>query len=620
MAFHCSQTSSQPPNTLVLFLSFVFIFIVLPPNAESLSFQIPRFDPNTTDIVYEGDAVPFNGEIRLNRVDYATRVARATYGEHLRVWDPVNGNLTDFTTNFSFIIDTQNKSVGNYGHGIVFFLAPVDSEIPPNSMGGFLGLFNTTTLLSPSNNNITGVEFDSFSNPEWDPAGEHVGFIVNSLKSAQHVSWNTSMHNLDVANAQISYKSSTQEMNLLLMYNDSPSRYNVSLDVDLRKILPEWVKIGFSTATGTVTEIHRILSWEFSSTLEGKETNHAITARNKQENIKLILGLSIPLGTVVATAILLVWVILKRSKMKEGEDERVVLTSLNGNFNRGWPKSFSYEELVLATSNFSDEKKLGEGGFGGVYKGYLSDLDLMVAVKKISRRSKQGKKEYVTEVKIISRLRHRNLVQLIGWCHDRGEFLLVYEFMPNGSLDAHLFGNRSTLTWPIRYKIALGLASALLYLHEEWEQYVVHRDIKSSNVMLDSGFNARLGDFGLARITDHELDWKRNEKVKEKQRTSGGVSIFVTINLQNDRALDFVQHKWVAALAFDWLLQPKPDRMTSARAHLYICSSGFLALPSFAIASIRICCVVAVHGEEGLSAIDEEDPNCGTVVQKPEPA
>ncbi|XXG49070.1 hypothetical protein AAC387_Pa02g3349 [Persea americana] len=91
-------------------------------------------------------------------------------------------------TNFSFIIDTQNKSVGNYGHGIVFFLAPVDHEIPPNSIGGYLGLFNTTTLLSPSKNNILGVEFDSYSDEEWDPPGEHVGFIINSLTSAEYVS------------------------------------------------------------------------------------------------------------------------------------------------------------------------------------------------------------------------------------------------------------------------------------------------------------------------------------------------------------------------------------------------------------------------------------------------
>ncbi|XXG49075.1 hypothetical protein AAC387_Pa02g3354 [Persea americana] len=201
MAFYCSQTSPQPPNTCLHFLNLMFIFVVLPPSAESLSFRIPDFDPNMMNVVYEGDAVPFNGEIQLNRVDYITRVARATYGEHVRNWDPANGILTDFTTNFSFIIDTLNNSLG----GIVFFLSPVDSEIPPNSVGGFLGPFNTTTLLSPSKNNILGVEFDSYSNEEWDPPGEHVGFIINSLSSAEYVSWNASLHSLDVANAQIQF-------------------------------------------------------------------------------------------------------------------------------------------------------------------------------------------------------------------------------------------------------------------------------------------------------------------------------------------------------------------------------------------------------------------------------
>ncbi|RWR74088.1 Protein kinase domain-containing protein [Cinnamomum micranthum f. kanehirae] len=265
---------------------------------------------NPTPInVYEGDAVPFNGEIQLNRVDYITRVARATYSEHVRIWDPANGNLTDFTTKFSFIIDTLNNSLGGYGHGIVFFLAPVDSKIPPNSVGGFLGLFNTTTLLFPSKNNILG----------WDPPGEHVGFIINSLSSAEYVSWNASFHSLDVANAQVSYKASTKKMNLLLTYNDSPLRYNVSFDVDLRKILPEWVKIGFSAATGIVTETNRVLSWEFSSTLEGKET------RNKHGNIKLMLGLVVPLGALGAVGFLIVWMDLKRRKKKEEEDQRDLL-------------------------------------------------------------------------------------------------------------------------------------------------------------------------------------------------------------------------------------------------------------------------------------------------------
>ncbi|KAK6916215.1 Protein kinase domain [Dillenia turbinata] len=167
------------------------------------------------------------------------------------------------------------------------------------------------------------------------------------------------------------------------------------------------------------------------------------------------------------------------------------------------PKYFLYTDLVRATQNFAEEEKLGEGGFGGVYRGFLKELNSFIAVKRISRGSKQGKKEYVSEVKIISRVRHRNLVQLIGWCHENGDLLLAYEYMPNGSLDSHLFPEASLLAWTLRHKIALGLASALQYLHEEWEQCVLHRDIKSSNVMLDSSFNAKLGDFGLAKLVDH---------------------------------------------------------------------------------------------------------------------
>ncbi|KAK9938011.1 hypothetical protein M0R45_014773 [Rubus argutus] len=172
------------------------------------------------------------------------------------------------------------------------------------------------------------------------------------------------------------------------------------------------------------------------------------------------------------------------------------------NSKRGPARKFSYNELAYATGNFAEGEKLGEGGFGGVYRGFIKDLNSYVAVKKISRGSKQGLKEYAAEVSVISRLRHRNLVQLIGWCHEK-KLLLVYEFMSNGSLDSHLFKEKSLLSWEVRYKIAHGLASGLLYLHQEWEQCVLHRDIKSSNVMLDSNFNTKLGDFGLARLVDH---------------------------------------------------------------------------------------------------------------------
>uniref|UniRef100_A0A0E0QDT2 Protein kinase domain-containing protein n=1 Tax=Oryza rufipogon TaxID=4529 RepID=A0A0E0QDT2_ORYRU len=170
------------------------------------------------------------------------------------------------------------------------------------------------------------------------------------------------------------------------------------------------------------------------------------------------------------------------------------------------PRRFPYHILVNATKSFAAEEKLGQGGFGAVYRGNLRELGLDVAIKRFAKdSSKQGRKEYKSEIKVISRLRHRNLVQLIGWCHGRDELLLVYELVPNRSLDVHLHGNGTFLTWPMRINIVLGLGNALLYLHEEWEQCVVHRDIKPSNIMLDESFNAKLGDFGLARLIDHNV-------------------------------------------------------------------------------------------------------------------
>ncbi|PKI33217.1 hypothetical protein CRG98_046386 [Punica granatum] len=165
--------------------------------------------------------------------------------------------------------------------------------------------------------------------------------------------------------------------------------------------------------------------------------------------------------------------------------------------------SFAFLGVIIVIFPFRRHRQLGEGGFGKVHEGYLSKLKTKVAIKKVTPNSTQGMKEYVAEVKAVSQLRHRSLVQLVGWRHRKKELLLIYEFMSNGSLDTHLFKGKSLLTWEILYKIAQDMASSLLYLHEEWAQCVVHRDIKCSNIMLDSSFNAKLGDLGLARIDDH---------------------------------------------------------------------------------------------------------------------
>jgi len=147
---------------------------------------------------------------------------------------------------------------------------------------------------------------------------------------------------------------------------------------------------------------------------------------------------------------------------------------------------------------------LGRGGFGKVYRGVLPTSKIEIAVKTVSHESKQGKKEFVAEIASMGRLRHRNLVPLLGYCRRKRELLLVYDYMPNDSLDKYLFHQPElTLGWSQRFGIVKGVASGLFYLHEGWEQVVVHRDVKASNVMLDGELNARLGDFGLARFYDH---------------------------------------------------------------------------------------------------------------------
>ncbi|KAL8227942.1 hypothetical protein R6Q57_015526 [Mikania cordata] len=170
---------------------------------------------------------------------------------------------------------------------------------------------------------------------------------------------------------------------------------------------------------------------------------------------------------------------------------------------------FTYAELRKATNDFTRLRKIGEGGFGCVYKGSIKPVDgngdpIAVAVKKLNRDGFQGHKQWVTEVQFLGVVDHPNLVKLIGYCAIDGERgiqrLLVYEFMPNKSLDDHLFRNSlEALPWQRRLQIMLGAAQGLAYLHEELEAQVIFRDFKTSNILLDEDFNPKLSDFGLAR-------------------------------------------------------------------------------------------------------------------------
>ncbi|KAF8015259.1 hypothetical protein BT93_H0918 [Corymbia citriodora subsp. variegata] len=222
--------------------------------------------------------------------------------------------------------------------------------------------------------------------------------------------------------------------------------------------------------------------------------------RKKEEMLK-VLTIALPLMVLFVVSMLIMGVVsVIRRKRKFAE----VLEDWERDYG---PHRFKYKDLYIATKGFRDQELLGAGGFGRVYRGILPTSKMEIAVKKVSHESGQGMREFVAEVISIGRLRHRNLVSLLGYCRRKRELLLVYDYMPNGSLDKYLYNQpKVTLNWTQRFRVIKGVASGLLYLHEGWEQVVIHRDIKASNILLDAELNGRLGDFGLARLHDHGTD------------------------------------------------------------------------------------------------------------------
>ncbi|KQJ81939.1 putative receptor-like protein kinase At4g00960 [Brachypodium distachyon] len=187
----------------------------------------------------------------------------------------------------------------------------------------------------------------------------------------------------------------------------------------------------------------------------------------------------------------------RRAQDSEGE-EQLVWEGNNSDFS-----VFEFEQVLEATNNFAEENKLGEGGFGSVYKGQFPE-GLEIAVKRLASHSGQGFVEFKNEVQLIAKLQHRNLVRLLGCCSQEDEKILIYEYLPNKSLDFFIFdeNKRALLDWPKLVAIIEGIAHGLLYLHKHSRLRVIHRDLKPSNILLDSEMNPKISDFGLAKIFD----------------------------------------------------------------------------------------------------------------------
>ncbi|KAI8025197.1 hypothetical protein LOK49_LG02G03138 [Camellia lanceoleosa] len=306
--------------TFLFFLVLLFFYA----NATPLSFNLPTIQHNDSLINCTGDAYISSQGIQVTRdpdvydmPSLQWRTGRATCTQPMHLWDTATGNLTDFSTNFSFIIRGNN-----YGEGLAFFLVPNGSNIPPNSTGGGLGLINENqTTTSTGVNRFVAVEFDTYKNNPWQEGLpiNHVSINVNSRRSSvDPIYWLSGISNGRTNEARIKYNSSTQNLSVSFFgfENDAEFTQGLFLIVDLRRHLPEWVTFGFSASTGDSYEKNTIRSWEFTASFPSDErVEEAAKGKNK---IGLVVGLSAGLGVVVG-GIALVWFVLCR-KVKVLED------------------------------------------------------------------------------------------------------------------------------------------------------------------------------------------------------------------------------------------------------------------------------------------------------------
>ncbi|TYJ34356.1 hypothetical protein E1A91_A05G162800v1 [Gossypium mustelinum] len=217
---------------------------------------------------------------------------------------------------------------------------------------------------------------------------------------------------------------------------------------------------------------------------------------NKTKTVPIIIGVVGSFLVFLASGIL-IWIYCFKAKSHREQDLRGLdLQTV----------SFTLKQIKAATNNFDSGNKIGEGGFGPVYKGQLAD-GTIIAVKQLSSKSSQGNREFLNEMGMISCLQHPNLVKLYGCCIEGNQLLLVYEYLENNSLSRALFGpeySRINLDWPTRQKICVGIAKGIAFLHEESRLKIVHRDIKGTNVLLDRDLNPKISDFGLAKLSDED--------------------------------------------------------------------------------------------------------------------
>jgi serine/threonine protein kinase len=502
------------PTLFTLFTTFIL-------TAGNIQLDFPYFTTTNTatNITFIGDSSLRNRVISLTK-DTTFSTDSIIYNKPISLFDILTNTTSSFSTTFSFSITNPNNPT-SFGDGIAFFLSP--NNLSSSSSRSTFGL--------PIN--FVAVEFDTRFDPRFnDPNENHIGFNIdtlNSMKTVDPIYNGIDLKSGNTITSWIDYKTDVNSLSVFLSYSPiKPRNPILFVTVDLSEYFRgnDGVYVGFSASAEKSTELHQIESWSFytvgfeparprlrshnvsdnSVTVSTGNEVHVNGSRSRSSSFSMKKRFGLGFAVAGPVFFCVVFSLLGYYSFVKWKGVRI---GVSKNFKTGFvacPREFNYRELKSATREFHPSRIVGHGSFGTVYKAFFISSGTIAAVKR-SRHSHEGKTEFLSELSIIAGLRHKNLVQLLGWCVEKGELLLVYDFMPNGSLDKMLYKEPERgklLTWPHRVNIVVGLASVLVYLHQECEQRVIHRDIKTANVLLDGNLNPRLGDFGLAKLMDHD--------------------------------------------------------------------------------------------------------------------
>lgn len=514
---------------LSLFLLVVLLYAS--PLAAGLDFLFNS--SSSIEFVFTGDATIDSSVIRLTS-SREQSMGRVFYPYAL----PKNSrNMTtvSFATSFVFSIVPEFPGMG---HGFAFVLS--NTTVPPGARPSqFFGLrYNQSSPTS----RLLVVEFDTVKNSEFDdPSSNHIGIDLNgpissTTQEAAYYNSTTgelvpiSMLSGNNIQAWIEFDGTHFGIKVTIAPVGIPKPLKPLIsfyDPEIATLVFGDMYVGFSASNGGgiwASGTQGILAWTLATdgALRDMNTsnlpaffpeNPSFFPENPSKSSHLSVGIIwkmvISIFSLLISCLGLYWFCIRRrrrrmirSKDKDDDNEdEVQRWELDY-----WPHRYTYEELAGATNGFSEDQLLGYGGFGRVYKGTESNNNnnsSTIAVKCINSDSKQGFKEFMAEISSIGRLQHKNLVRMRGWCKKGKEMLLVYDYMPNGSLYSWIFTKSETLSWQRRLIVLIDIAEGLNYLHNGWDHLVLHRDIKSSNVLLDADMRGRLGDFGLAKLCKH---------------------------------------------------------------------------------------------------------------------